>query len=548
MTVLALGVNIVPSLTALTCPHVFPHHRPPPPVTNTHNLRMNDYTHNKTQLYSEINKNILLSDKPNRIFNDHLTENVVLIVRSLVLHTLKDKQLVLYHDAQTIPLAVLNQLMTSVDIPGSVLVFDVTQTTLASQHWLGDYNDAMFVHILLFEDPLFLDQFTSFLTPKVWRPFYLLLVSLNTTFPKYVLENSRFNRSPFLSLLQPSLRCDDPFSRYLIITYESFRKEDKVRTRGSFLPENTITLQDLFPDRFPNFHGHHFHLASFIADYPYLHGDLDENVQGMCYRMLEEISHRLNFTFKVYDYPPDFKWGDFNNGTWSGMIGEVFREENWSTWVSVVVTLLLVTTVQLFFARVKGLEGRRGGLVVTAMEVTRTILRLDPTDLSSHDSIRSTCSGGGNDGGDGSGGSGGSGGGSGGSGGDGGGGSGGDGSGGGSGGDGSGGGSGGDGSGGGSSGDGGGGGSGGDGGGGGGSGGDGGGGGGSGRDGGGGGGSGGGGGGGGGDGGGGCSGGDCGGGGSGGDGGGGDGSGGDGGGGGSGDGGSCDGVICCCCC
>ncbi|KAK3850674.1 hypothetical protein Pcinc_042634 [Petrolisthes cinctipes] len=437
MTVLALGVNIVPSLTALTCPHVFPHHRPPPPVTNTHNLRMNDYTHNKTQLYSEINKNILLSDKPNRIFNDHLTENVVLIVRSLVLHTLKDKQLVLYHDAQTIPLAVLNQLMTSVDIPGSVLVFDVTQTTLASQHWMGDYNDAMFVHILLFEDPLFLDQFTSSLTPKVWRPFYLLLVSLNTTFPKFVLENSRFNRSPFLSLLQPSLRCDGPFSRYLIITYESFRKEDKVRTRGSFLPENTITLQDLFPDRFPNFHGHHFHLASFIADYPYLHGDLDENVQGMCYRMLEEISHRLNFTFKVYDYPPDFKWGDFNNGTWSGMIGEVFREEkdfginqmaivgsrwravdfgvpfgtegftfllpnptppprwwsisfpfSWSTWVSVVVTLLLVTTVQLFFARVKGLEGRRGGLVVTAMEVTRTILRLDPTDLSSHDSIR----------------------------------------------------------------------------------------------------------------------------------------------------------------
>lgn len=282
-----------------------------------------NYTNDQTQIHNEISRR-----KPRPHANCQFTENVVLILMSLVVDTLQDKQLVLYHDAESLPLAVLGHLMMSVVTPGSVLVFDVTQATLASQHWMGDYNDAAYVHILLFENPDSLDQFAWSLTPKVWCPYYLLLVSLNMTSPTRVLNNLRFNRSPFLSLLQPSLHSDDPaLSRYLIITFESFRKESKVRSREFFFPEEQVTLQNLFPDRFPTFHGYRFHLASWSMEYPFLHGTPDENMQGMSYRMLEEISHRLNFTFQVYDYPEDMKWGDFHNGTWRGMIGEVYREE-----------------------------------------------------------------------------------------------------------------------------------------------------------------------------------------------------------------------------
>lgn len=308
IVVVAEAVTCLPSPVGLTCP-------------------LDNNPGNHTQIQAEISRKILASNTPNTFVDGHYAENVVLILTSLVTHTLQDKQLVMYHDGEVIPVAVLGHLMTSLVTSGSVLIFDMTQTTLTSQHWMGDYNDAMFVHILLFENPDSLDQFASSLTPKVWRPHYLLLVSLNTTFPTRVLDNPRFNRSPFLSLLQPSLPCVDPFSRYLILTHESFRKDDKIRTRGSFLLEEAITLQDLFPDRFPTFHGYHFHLASWSMDYPYLHGLPGDNMQGLCYRMLEEISHRLNFTFQVYRYPDDIKWGDFHNGTWRGMIGEVFREE-----------------------------------------------------------------------------------------------------------------------------------------------------------------------------------------------------------------------------
>ncbi|KAG7168905.1 hypothetical protein Hamer_G011581, partial [Homarus americanus] len=56
------------------------------------------------------------------------------------------------------------------------------------------------------------------------------------------------------------------------------------------------------------------------------------------------------------------------------------------TWVGVVLTLVLVTIVHLVFIKVKELPD--GGLSHTLLEVVRTILRLDASDLSCDYSVR----------------------------------------------------------------------------------------------------------------------------------------------------------------
>ncbi|KAK4311988.1 hypothetical protein Pmani_016542 [Petrolisthes manimaculis] len=83
----------------------------------------------------------------------------------------------------------------------------------------------------------------------------------------------------------------------------------------------------IFPDTHSDFHGHLFHIASWIDDFPYLFYDSEKRVVGIGEAMLSEISHRRNFTYHLQDLPPDEYWGELINNTWVGMLGQVVRGE-----------------------------------------------------------------------------------------------------------------------------------------------------------------------------------------------------------------------------
>ena len=48
--------------------------------------------------------------------------------------------------------------------------------------------------------------------------------------------------------------------------------------------------------------------------------------QGFMFLVLEQISYKLNFTFRV-STPEDGEWGDNVNGKWTGMIRQVMDKE-----------------------------------------------------------------------------------------------------------------------------------------------------------------------------------------------------------------------------
>ena len=48
--------------------------------------------------------------------------------------------------------------------------------------------------------------------------------------------------------------------------------------------------------------------------------------QGFMFLVLEQISYKLNFTFRVLT-PADGQWGDKVNGKWTGMVRQVMDKE-----------------------------------------------------------------------------------------------------------------------------------------------------------------------------------------------------------------------------
>ncbi|KAK7045929.1 hypothetical protein SK128_008404 [Halocaridina rubra] len=78
---------------------------------------------------------------------------------------------------------------------------------------------------------------------------------------------------------------DKGIPKYSLKTYNTFQENQSVLTSGTFDFDYDLSFQELFPERFIQFHGHLFHLASWDDDFPYMlepKGDLgvdDRNKQ-----------------------------------------------------------------------------------------------------------------------------------------------------------------------------------------------------------------------------------------------------------------------------
>ncbi|MPC71922.1 Glutamate receptor ionotropic, delta-1 [Portunus trituberculatus] len=71
-----------------------------------------------------------------------------------------------------------------------------------------------------------------------------------------------------------------------------------------------------------------FLLGTWFDDYPYLHQAKDKpegEGDGVEVEILNALSSQLNFSFDLTTEPPDQLWGDFENGSWTGMLGMVYQ-------------------------------------------------------------------------------------------------------------------------------------------------------------------------------------------------------------------------------
>ncbi|KAG7168405.1 Glutamate receptor ionotropic, delta-1-like 1, partial [Homarus americanus] len=137
------------------------------------------------------------------------------------------------------------------------------------------------------------------------------------------------NTGRHLSLVQTQV-LKDARLRYTLTTYLPFKPGTDRFCVQTLNPLEAMTRQHLVQDRFPSFHGHVLHLASWTDNFPVMFFDdftTNTTVAGLGLIILTEIGSIMNFTYTVQYNPPDYHWGDFINGTWMGMAGQLVRRE-----------------------------------------------------------------------------------------------------------------------------------------------------------------------------------------------------------------------------
>ncbi|KAK7080036.1 hypothetical protein SK128_007416, partial [Halocaridina rubra] len=259
--------------------------------------------------------------------NSQNMTNMVVLITTLT-EALASKHIVILHDNQPKTEEIIT-LFQNVNDRNTMVILDITSLTTMDFEGINDYIKSLSVHILVFEDLSAVMKFIQSLSPHRYAPVHLLIFCMSDNLSaKPILAHPELNRSPFVTLLEIMYIKDKGIPKYSLKMYNNFQENQSVVTVGTFDFDYDLSFQELFPERFIQFHGHLFHLASWDDDFPYmLEPKEDLGVRGMCVSMLTEIAQRLNFSFQAYHLPPDSQWGSFVDGEWRGMIGEVVRGE-----------------------------------------------------------------------------------------------------------------------------------------------------------------------------------------------------------------------------
>ncbi|XP_066958482.1 probable glutamate receptor [Macrobrachium rosenbergii] len=172
--------------------------------------------------------------------------------------------------------------------------------------------------------PQWIDEITD-----SWVPDTLLIINVN-----YFWKSSSLLKSPKIQQVTSLALLEDNFTGHeaipIVYTTPPFIKVHTNKTMvkellGSWNASMFITKGDLFPDRFKTFKGEVLHVASDYDDYPLVFGDDNGLVDGTNIRILSTLAVWLNFSFTTTNRSVDNSWGELINGTWIGMLGEVFR-------------------------------------------------------------------------------------------------------------------------------------------------------------------------------------------------------------------------------
>lgn len=240
------------------------------------------------------------------------------------------KEMILHHD----PALNIETLQAIKELQG---VKNVPHISLASGHRCithSEEKDNRFqligrtsntIHIFLFIDykPKLMKDLCS-----CWTPQNLLLYSLAPVNATTVLQAEALVQVKKVALITEKVserKYQIPlFAVYTLLPYFS-----RVPVfLGEWNPQKFTTLQTFLIDRYPNFEGYKFEIASWVGEMPFIYRrGSDQPIEGVSIEMLHCLAAVLNFTFTLMEEPPDLRIGRRTNGSWDGLFGMVYRVE-----------------------------------------------------------------------------------------------------------------------------------------------------------------------------------------------------------------------------
>ena len=207
----------------------------------------------------------------------------------------------------------------------------LTLTLGAAHRWSPRLQtfDASTLHLVLFFNlhPLLLHHLW-----QLFKPRNLLFFSLQSTGGADFISDDSLGGVERLALIA-NLKQREATESEALGVYTVFPLcSSKPRLLGQWQPHIFYDWKALFPDRFPTLHGHKLMVEGWPHDWPFLHDHDPRQMSGISLKMVQHLSHKLNFTFRL-TWDTDSYKVDFlkTNGSWASALGKVYnRQVNFS--------------------------------------------------------------------------------------------------------------------------------------------------------------------------------------------------------------------------
>ena len=187
------------------------------------------------------------------------------------------------------------------------------------------------IHVVLFiSDPRLF--FRSVVNADIrWKPKYFLMFSFSSELKSKILKSEEFSRPEKIVLFKQQISRKKILGGQMeMFTYFPFSRGTQLASLGLWSVTAGLTTTNIFVDRFSTFEGYRFLLGTWFIDEPYLYQAKDKQKNegdGLSVEILNALSTQFNYSFHLTTEPPDVTFGDFVNGSWTGMLGMIHRGE-----------------------------------------------------------------------------------------------------------------------------------------------------------------------------------------------------------------------------
>ncbi|XP_076031104.1 ionotropic receptor 21a-like [Oratosquilla oratoria] len=248
-----------------------------------------------------------------------------LLLQDLVENPLRDEYMLLVHDSASEVSSSFSVVAAAFRSHTSVVMSSMADFRLDDfpTHQVQGPNVTALVVFSSDEVFMFLDYLQLTFT---WNPGHLVLVCSNSSVdaPR-VLHHAVVLRSLYLVLFQLEQRRGRAIykaSDALPSAGQNGQLTFATSLRGQWKKGRFATKSDLFRYRFGDFRKAVIALASWCDDFPFIYL-AGEGCKGSSLQALDYIGEVLNFSYIVQVEPQDLNWGDFENGNWTGMMGDL---------------------------------------------------------------------------------------------------------------------------------------------------------------------------------------------------------------------------------
>lgn len=174
--------------------------------------------------------------------------------------------------------------------------------------------------LLVSSPPGWIHNFDEF-----WYFTSIVIITTNASYNvELLIEEEIIQRSRNILIIKEDAHVQNKSYVYVYSSKPFYKPDSNQKINLGMWNKNSFqNFSSLFPDRFINFQGETIHISSDVDDFPLVIENDDGSAGGMNIEIVKALGEWLNFNYTTTIEAEDLLWGELENGTWSGLFGQV---------------------------------------------------------------------------------------------------------------------------------------------------------------------------------------------------------------------------------